>query len=136
MAEFTSTTIQTVEAGQNLPLTETAVKGTNCIVHRAGAGNVTLRGRVHVLYPAFLHQGAKLCRNVALVQLGACLGRYQPLAAAVHHPKSNNLVNRVENRDNSVFTGFRFLSALHIPLLQMHVIAAHGKQFVNAHTGV
>ena len=44
MAEFTSTTIQTVEAGQNLPLTETAVKGTNCINHRAGAGNVTLRG--------------------------------------------------------------------------------------------
>lgn len=44
MAEFTSATIQTVAAGQNLPLTETAVKGTNCIVHRAGAGNVTLRG--------------------------------------------------------------------------------------------
>lgn len=44
MAEFTSTTIQTVAAGQNLPLTETAIKGTNCINHRAGAGNVTLRG--------------------------------------------------------------------------------------------
>lgn len=44
MAEFTSTTIQTVAAGQNLPLTETSVKGTNCIVHREGAGNVTLRG--------------------------------------------------------------------------------------------
>lgn len=44
MAEFTSTTIQTVAAGQNLPLTETAVKGTNCIVHREGSVNVTLRG--------------------------------------------------------------------------------------------
>lgn len=44
MAEFTSATIQTVEAGQNLPLTETAIKGSNCINHRAGAGNVTLRG--------------------------------------------------------------------------------------------
>lgn len=44
MAEFTSTTIQTVTAGQNLPLTETAIKGSNCINHRAGAGNVTLRG--------------------------------------------------------------------------------------------
>lgn len=44
MAEFTSTTIQTVPAGQNLPLTETAIKGSNCINHRAGAGNVTLRG--------------------------------------------------------------------------------------------
>ena len=44
MAEFTSTKIQTVAAGQNLPLTETAIKGSNCINHRAGAGNVTLRG--------------------------------------------------------------------------------------------
>lgn len=44
MAEYTSTTIQTVAAGQNLPLTETAIKGSNCINHRAGAGNVTLRG--------------------------------------------------------------------------------------------
>jgi hypothetical protein len=44
MAEFTSITIQTVAAGQNLPLTETAIKGSNCINHRAGAGNVTLRG--------------------------------------------------------------------------------------------
>ena len=44
MAEFTSTTTQTVAAGQILPLTETATKGTNCINHRAGAGNVTLRG--------------------------------------------------------------------------------------------
>lgn len=44
MAEFTSTTIQTVAAGQNLPLTETAIKGSNCINHRVGAGNVTLRG--------------------------------------------------------------------------------------------
>lgn len=44
MAEFTSTMIQTVAAGQNLPLTETAIKGSNCINHRAGAGNVTLRG--------------------------------------------------------------------------------------------
>ena len=44
MAEFTSTTIQTVAVGQNLPLTETAIKGSNCINHRAGAGNVTLRG--------------------------------------------------------------------------------------------
>ena len=44
MAEFTSTTIQTVAAGQNLPFTETAVKGSSCVVHREGAGIVTLRG--------------------------------------------------------------------------------------------
>nr|DAV11162.1 MAG TPA: hypothetical protein [Caudoviricetes sp.] len=44
MAEFVNTSIVTVPAGQNVPLTETAVTGKPCIVHRAGAGNVTLRG--------------------------------------------------------------------------------------------
>lgn len=44
MAEFTNSNIVTVAAGQNLPLTETAVKGGNCIAHREGAGIVTLRG--------------------------------------------------------------------------------------------
>lgn len=44
MAEFTSSAIQTVAAGWNLPLTETSVKGSSCVVHREGAGVVTLRG--------------------------------------------------------------------------------------------
>ena len=44
MAEFTNTNIVTVAAGQNVPLTETAVNGEPCIVHREGAGIVTLRG--------------------------------------------------------------------------------------------
>lgn len=44
MAEFTSSAIQTVAAGGNLPLTETAVKCSSCVVHREGAGVVTLRG--------------------------------------------------------------------------------------------
>ena len=44
MAEFTSAAIQTVAAGQNVPLTETAVNSKPCIVHRQGAGIVTLRG--------------------------------------------------------------------------------------------
>lgn len=44
MAEFTSSAAQTVAAGQNVPLTETAVAGKACIVHRDGAGLVTLRG--------------------------------------------------------------------------------------------
>lgn len=44
MAEFTASSIQTVAAGQNVPLTETAVKGSSCVVHREGAGIVTLRG--------------------------------------------------------------------------------------------
>lgn len=44
LAEFTTLGIQTVATGQNVPLTETAVSGKPCIVHRDGAGIVTLRG--------------------------------------------------------------------------------------------
>lgn len=44
MAEFTNSNIVTVAAGQNLPLTETAVKCGSCIAHWEGAGIVTLRG--------------------------------------------------------------------------------------------
>ena len=44
MAEYTNSAIVTVAAGQNVPLTETAVAGKPCIVHREGAGIVTLRG--------------------------------------------------------------------------------------------
>lgn len=44
MAEFTNATTALVAAGQNVPLTETAVAGNCCIVHRDGAGIVTLRG--------------------------------------------------------------------------------------------
>lgn len=44
MAEFTNSGIVAVSAGQNVPLTETAVQGKPCIVHREGAGIVTLRG--------------------------------------------------------------------------------------------
>lgn len=44
MAEYTSAAVQTVAAGQNVLLTETAVAGKPCIVHRTGSGIVTLRG--------------------------------------------------------------------------------------------
>lgn len=44
MAEFTNATTAFVAAGQNVPLTETAVAGNCSIVHREGAGIVTLRG--------------------------------------------------------------------------------------------
>lgn len=45
MAEYTNSNIVSVAAGRNVPLTETAVSGGNCIVHREGAGIVTLRGQ-------------------------------------------------------------------------------------------
>lgn len=44
MAEFTNANIVTIAAGQNVPLAETAVNGKPCIVHKEGAGIVTLRG--------------------------------------------------------------------------------------------
>lgn len=44
MAEFSNSNTVSVAAGQNLSLTETAVAGPSCIVHREGAGIVTLRG--------------------------------------------------------------------------------------------
>ena len=44
MAEFTNASTALVAAGQNVPLTETAVFGNCNIVHREGAGVVTLRG--------------------------------------------------------------------------------------------
>ena len=45
MAEYTNSSIVSVATGQNVPLTETAVSGGSCIVHRGGAGIVTLRGQ-------------------------------------------------------------------------------------------
>lgn len=47
MAEFVNTSIVEVAAGQNVPLTETAVKGNACVCHREGAGNVSLRGNTN-----------------------------------------------------------------------------------------
>ena len=44
MAEYTNSTIVNVAAGQNVPFTEEANTGKPCIVHREGAGLVTLRG--------------------------------------------------------------------------------------------
>lgn len=42
--EITAISLQTVEAGQDVAFTETAVSGTNCIVHRQGSGIIKLRG--------------------------------------------------------------------------------------------
>lgn len=44
MAEFTNISLVSVLQGEDVPLTETPVKGTNCIVHRQGSGIVKLRG--------------------------------------------------------------------------------------------
>ena len=44
MAEYANSNIIEVAAGQNVPLTETAINSKPCITHREGAGIVTLRG--------------------------------------------------------------------------------------------
>lgn len=44
MAEYSNSSIVSVAAGQNVPLTETAVNSKPCVAHREGAGIVTLRG--------------------------------------------------------------------------------------------
>lgn len=44
MAEFTNISLVSVLQGEDIPLTETPVKGSNCIVHRQGSGIVRLRG--------------------------------------------------------------------------------------------
>lgn len=42
--EITNISTVTVPEGQNVPFTETAVKGSACIQHREGSGVVSLRG--------------------------------------------------------------------------------------------
>lgn len=44
MAEYTAIFVQQVAAGQNVAFIETPVAGSSCVVHREGAGIVTLRG--------------------------------------------------------------------------------------------
>ena len=46
MAEFSNSNTVIVAAGENLPLTETAVKAPACIVHREGSGPCTARFKV------------------------------------------------------------------------------------------
>lgn len=44
MAEFIAVPLQTVEVNQNILFTDTAVCGSNSIIHRNGSGLVTVRG--------------------------------------------------------------------------------------------
>lgn len=42
--EITANALQTVSTGSNVVFTNTAVSGTQCMLHREGSGLVTLRG--------------------------------------------------------------------------------------------
>ena len=65
MAEFTASNIQSVAAGQNVPLTETAVNSKPCIVHREGSGLVTLRGLTQQCKARFKEVPRGCCVTVA-----------------------------------------------------------------------
>mgnify|MGYP002770452455 CR=1 FL=1 len=54
MAEFTNISLVSVLQGEDVPLTETPVKGSNCIVHRQGSGIVKLRGITNQCRARFL----------------------------------------------------------------------------------
>lgn len=58
MAEYTQALLQTLGVGQNVLLSDTAVKGNRCIRHRQGSGIVTLRA------------GANQCRALYKVSFG------------------------------------------------------------------
>lgn len=45
--EITANALQTVQANQNVIFTETAVCGSNSIIHREGSGLTTLKGMTH-----------------------------------------------------------------------------------------
>jgi len=54
MAEFTAVATQEVAASESIAFTETAVKGSNCIVHREGSGVTKLRGLTNQCFARFL----------------------------------------------------------------------------------
>ena len=67
MAEFTSNAVQTVAAGQNVLFTETAVPcNRGYIIHREGAGIVTLRGIVNNSCACFARYKVSFGGNIAI----------------------------------------------------------------------
>jgi len=68
MAEFTGIALQTVDAGQNVVLTETPVCGSNCIQHREGSGIVKLRGLTNNCKARFLLQSTRMIVTPAAVE--------------------------------------------------------------------
>lgn len=45
--ELTAVATQNVATNQNVLFTETPVRGTSCILHREGSGNITLKGNTN-----------------------------------------------------------------------------------------
>lgn len=71
MAEFTSNAVQTVAAGQNVLFTETAVPcNRGYVLHREGAGIVTLRGIVNNCNGCFARYKIFFGGNIAIAEGG------------------------------------------------------------------
>jgi len=71
MAEFTSNAVQTVATGQNVLFTETAVPcNKGYIIHREGAGIVTLRGIVNNPCACFVRYKVFFGGNIAIPEGG------------------------------------------------------------------
>lgn len=67
MAEYTSNAVQTVAAGQNVLLNETAVPcNRGYVIHREGAGLVTLRGIVNNPCCGFARYKVSFGGNIAV----------------------------------------------------------------------
>src|SRR5699024_5923647 len=61
-SEYSAVFVQQVAANQNVLFSDTPVRGGNCVVHREGAGIVTLRGQTNQ------------CRALYKVSFGANIG--------------------------------------------------------------
>ena len=61
-SEYSAVFVQQVAANQNVLFSDTPVRGGNCVVHREGAGIVTLRGQTNQ------------CRALFKVSFGANIG--------------------------------------------------------------
>lgn len=67
MAEFTANALQTVGAGQNVLLTETAIPcPRGYVIHREGSGIVTLRGIVNNSNNCFARYKVSFGANIGL----------------------------------------------------------------------
>ena len=77
MAEYTNASTALVAAGQNLPLSETPICGSPCIVHREGAGIVTLRGLTNQCRARYF---VDFAGNIAIPTLNSAVAIVTPAA--------------------------------------------------------
>ena len=101
MAEFSNSNTVSVAAGENLPLTETAVKAPVCIMHREGSGLVTLRGLTNQCKARFK---VSFGGNIA-IPTGGTVGSVSVALAAVRHSIAQPPLSRLlQSKTTSMFS--------------------------------